>query len=503
MKTSRREFLGNTAKLSAAALLSQRLTTEGQTLNGSEAIGFVGGKFPTQEEIWRELVLTNDFGTRYTGTAAHRKYEMYLAEEFTKIGLAPEHLSYTLPRWDPKDMSIKAVAKDGTHKEVPVAAYWGYSGKTGPEGVTGELYYAGSIESMNLSGDMNGKVVVIDIPSEPWDLAKEYPKVWGVFNSTGEAVLPATLDLNSRTPRTPAFRGLIDNLKKGGAIALVLAWTGVSDGNAAYNNQPAGGKFLNFPALWVGRNAGLELKNLAGSGAKATVVMEAEIVPDAPTDTLIVTLPGVSSDEAIIVHTHTDGPNAAEENGPIALLALARYFSRLPQSARNRTIIFVLTTGHMAEAYTPSTAWIKQRPDIIKKAVGSMTIEHLGCREWADDATLANYKPTGQLDWAFAFCPQKGCADLMLKALQGSGAGKVAVLEPNGRWHGIGGPIYQAGVPEIGYIARPNYLWTAPPNGYIDKIDPKRMHEETRVFAKLIHLMDKEPKASISAGSVS
>ena len=34
---------------------------------------------------------------------------------------------------------------------------------------------------------------------------------------------------------------------------------------------------------------------MAGSGAKATVVLEADIFPDAPTDSLIATLPGSSS----------------------------------------------------------------------------------------------------------------------------------------------------------------------------------------------------------------
>ena len=495
MKTSRREFLGRTAKLSAAALIANGLQSA-QALATNDGLSLDESKFPSQDEIWRELVLTNNFGTRYTGTAAHRRYEQYLAEQLGNSGLRVEHLNYTLPRWDPKAWSI-TVSNNGTSKPIPVAAYWGYSGKTGPQGVTGELFYAGSIEEADLSGDIRGKVVIIDIPSEPWDLTKEYPTVWGVFNSSGEAALPASLDLNSRTPRTPAFRSIIDNLQKAGAIGLILAWTSVSDGNAAYNNQPAGGKFLDFPALWVARDAGSELRNIARAGAKATVVLDADIVPNAPTDTLIATLPGSFSDELIIVHTHTDGPNAAEENGPIALLALARYFSRLLQSERNRTIVFVLATGHMAEAYTPSAAWIKQRPDIISKAVGSVTIEHLGCREWADDPTVTQYRPTGALDWAFAFCPHKACGDIMLRALQGSGAGRVAVLDPNGHWHGIGVPIAQAGIPEIGYIARPNYLWTAPPNGYIDKIDPHRMHEETRVFAKVIRLLDKAPKDSL------
>lgn len=495
MNKSRRQFLESSAKISTAAVLANSLIEPTGIFAASDSPSFDDRGLPTQDEVWRELVLTNDFGTRYTGTPAHQRYEKYVAEQCEKIGLQVDHLNYTLPRWDPKTWSI-TVMSEGKPQAIPVAAYWGYSGKTGPQGVSGELSYAGLVDNAQLSSDLTGKIVLLDVPSEPWDLAKEYPTVWGVFDSGGEAVFPSTLDLNSRAPRTPAFRNLIATLRKAGAAGLILAWTSVSDGNAAFNNQPAGGAFLDFPALWVARNAGSELRKAAEQHASVTLVLDAEIVPNTPTATLIATLPGSTSEEAILVHTHTDGPNAAEENGPIALLALARYFSKLPKSSRRRTLIFVFATGHMAEAYTPSSAWIKARPDIIGKSVASVTIEHLGCREWADDASRTDYRPTGKFDWAFAFCPQKRCGELMLKALQGSKAGRVVVLEPNGRWHGIGGPIAQAGVPEIGYIARPNYLWTAPPNGYIDKIDPRRMHEEIKVFANLILLMDKSPKES-------
>jgi hypothetical protein len=48
----------------------------------------------------------------------------------------------------------------------------------------------------------------------------------------------------------------------------------------------------------------------------------------------------MSSDEVIIVNTHTDGPNATEENGGLGILALAKYFSRLPKIERRRTLVF-------------------------------------------------------------------------------------------------------------------------------------------------------------------
>src|SRR5262249_23152367 len=132
--------------------------------------------------------------------------------------------------------------------------------------------------------------------------------------------------------------------QKAGALGVILAWTDISDANAADQYTPFSRPPQGIPGLYVGHETGAKLKAL--SGAKATVVLEADIHPDTPTDTLIATLPGTSADEVIIVNTHTDGPNATEENGGIGILALAKYFAKIPKSERKRTIVFPLTTGH-------------------------------------------------------------------------------------------------------------------------------------------------------------
>jgi hypothetical protein len=240
----------------------------------------------------------------------------------------------------------------------------------------------------------------------------------------------------------------------------------------------------------VGRDAGARLKGLAGSGAKATVVLEADIFPDTPTDTLIATLPGTLSDEIIIVNTHTDGPNATEENGGIGIIALAKYFARIPARDRRRTLVFPLTTGHFAGPWVPSIRGvIETHPDLIKKAVGAVTVEHLGCREWLDDAAF-QYKPTGNNEWSVAITPLKSTGQMMVDALRGS-VDRAAVVNPvNGGWLGEGGALSRAGVPTIGYIPQPNYLLAGPANGCIEKLSPELLHGQIQVFARVIHAMD-------------
>jgi len=227
-------------------------------------------------------------------------------------------------------------------------------------------------------------------------------------------------------------------------------------------------------------------------------VLEADIFPDTPTDTLLATLPGTASDEIIIVNTHTDGPNATEENGGLGILALAKYFSRIPVSERRRTIVFPLTSGHFAGPWVPSMRGIIQKyPDLIKKAVAALTVEHLGCKEWVDDASF-RYRATGENEWAVAITESGAAGSVLVEALQGSANRKTAVVNPvHGGWLGEGGGLARAGVPTIGYIPQPNYLLAGPANGCIEKLSAERLHAEIEVFAKVIHKMDSMTAAEL------
>jgi hypothetical protein len=123
---------------------------------------------------------------------------------------------------------------------------------------------------------------------------------------------------------------VLDPFKQAGAVGVILSWEGVSDENAEGQYAPFGKKFADLPCLWVGEKTGEELRQLAAAGGQATITLEATITPDAPTDTVYGILPG-GSEEIILVHTHSDGPNAVEENAGIGVAALAKYLAALPK----------------------------------------------------------------------------------------------------------------------------------------------------------------------------
>ncbi len=199
----------------------------------------------------------------------------------------------------------------------------------------------------------------------------------------------------------------IKALEKAGAAGVIFVWNNISDGNAEDQALPFSSPSTSVPALWVNHTVGQRLKIAAASGASMRLTVNATSHPDTPTDNLWAVLPG-KTDEVIIVNTHTDGCNACEENGALGVVALAKYFAKVPQSQRNRTLVFLMTTGHFGHGYVRGTQdWRESNPDLMKKAVACVTIEHLGATEWVDHPSANEYKASGEYEWGLCYTPLK------------------------------------------------------------------------------------------------
>jgi hypothetical protein len=466
MSISRRRFMQWAASVSAFAAARPSYAAD----------AFRPELLPSEKEIWEQQVWMAKLGPKYTGNRAHAEFVEFLATEMKKIGLDVARERYTLPRWDARHWSL---AVNG--KAEKVTSYFPYSGQTAAAGVSGALVFAGTNPKFDLN-NLQGKVVLLECPTNVRNWADEY-RAWSVYPPT------ETFPSSIRPARGPVND--LTQFAKAGAVAAILAWTDISDANAADQYSPFSRPPQGIPGLYVGREAGARLKALTGSGAKATVVLEADVFPDTPTDTIVATLPGASSDEVIIVNTHTDGPNATEENGALGILALMKYFAKIPRSERRRTIVCPLTTGHFAGPWVPSIrGFIQKYPDVIKKAVAAITVEHLGCLEWMDDASM-QYRATGKEEWSVAITPSQPMADALARALPGSDARRTGIVNPvKGGFLGEGSALSRAGIPTIGYIPQPNYLLAGPKDGCIEKLSPRLMHAQIQVFARTIHNID-------------
>ena len=471
----------------AASISAMAIPSVGRSQSASSVRGFRPELLPTKTEIWDQQLWMAKLGPKYTGNKAHTTFVEALATQLQSYAIDVARERYTFPRWDARRWEISIAPVAGASFNAPVTSYFPYSGQTPASGVTGEIAFAGTNPKFTLDG-LQGKVALIECPTNTREFANLY-KVWGLHPQS------ETFPTVTRPARGPVAD--LTPFQKAGAAAVVLAWSDISDANAADQYTPFSRPVQNIPGLYVGRETGARLRALAGSGAKATVVLEADVVADTPTDTLIAVLPGVSRDEIIILNTHTDGPNATEENGAIGIVALAKYFSRLPLHDRRRTIVCPLTTGHFASPWVPSMRGIIAKyPDLIKKAVAAVTVEHLGCEEWMDDAAM-RYRPTGKHEWSVAITPSKTMADLIVESLEGS-QDRAGVVNPvNGGFLGEGSGLSRTGVPTIGYIPQPNYLLAGPADGCIEKLNADLMHSQIQMFAKLVHRIDATPASQL------
>jgi hypothetical protein len=106
--------------------------------------------------------LTTEVGQRLAATDAEARARDWAVRRLTAMGFANVHVEpFTMPVWTRGAESAEIVSP--FPQKLAVAAL-GYSGSTGPAGVTGEIVYFDSVDALRLAPDsaVQGKIVFID-----------------------------------------------------------------------------------------------------------------------------------------------------------------------------------------------------------------------------------------------------------------------------------------------------------------------------------------------------
>jgi hypothetical protein len=259
---------------------------------------------------------------RFPGTAADREGMAYMTKEFESLGLKVEHFPYTLPQdWRPTEFS--ASYKTATGSTINLATVFPVSGTkaTPPGGITAEAVWVGIGAGADFLGrDVKGKAVIIYSTFVPGGRSHSASDRAGLFNSNARAV------------------------KLGAAVVVnVMA----VPGNGQF--QPEGG-LREVPQFTLSQDEGFALRDRLDNGEKVTMTFKLDVpsLTNVQTEYTIATLPG-SSDEQIVVMTHTDGYfQAAMDNaaGMASALELARFYAQKPSSQRPRTMKFIQFPDH-------------------------------------------------------------------------------------------------------------------------------------------------------------
>jgi hypothetical protein len=106
--------------------------------------------------------LTTEVGQRLAATEAEARARDWAVKRLTAMGFANVHVEpFTMPVWTRGAESAEIVSP--FPQKLAVAAL-GYSGSTGPAGVTGEIAYFESVDALRLAPNsaVKGKIVFID-----------------------------------------------------------------------------------------------------------------------------------------------------------------------------------------------------------------------------------------------------------------------------------------------------------------------------------------------------
>jgi len=112
---------------------------------------------------------------------------------------------------------------------------------------------------------------------------------------------------------------------------------------------------------------------------------------------------------------------------------------------------------------------VERYPEMVRKAVAALCVEHLGCREWEDDAAL-HYKSTGRDEQTIIVTNFTSAAPIALSGIAHGTDRRGVILKGKTTIGGEGRFLAAAGVPTIGLLPNPSYLVAAPPNGYIERV---------------------------------
>jgi hypothetical protein len=111
--------------------------------------------------------LTTEVGQRLAATEAEARARDWAMKRLTAMGFANVHVEpFTMPVWTRGPESAEIIAP--FPQKLTVAAL-GYSGSTGPGGITGQIAYFPSVDALRAAPDaaVRGKIVFIDHNMQP------------------------------------------------------------------------------------------------------------------------------------------------------------------------------------------------------------------------------------------------------------------------------------------------------------------------------------------------
>jgi hypothetical protein len=403
-------------------------------------------------------------GVRATGNRNHRRYVDWLERRVRRVpGVRMRAVTFRIRRWDHRSTALHL-----NGQPVPVAGPIPYAA---PRSVTAPVVYLGADEPIT-AANAAGRIVLRDRFS-----GREDPDLEAA-GAAGAAGLLLAKDLPRRQ-----IRGFY---------------------------RPYRGVHWKVPGAYLGADEAQRLRDALASGSvTATLAVRATVTP-ASTRMPLATLPGRGG-RRLVVESHTDGVNAIWDNGPIVMLAMARYLARLPRRCRP-TVEFAFTTAHLYQSRA-GAKWLARRLDREYergRLAAVMAVEHFGAfhydavpradgrgnvlvRRRAHEPLVVGVTDSDRLRAAVRRAVAPVAPAAVVDGLDPPVPGRVPERCSFG---GEGGPYNQRLIPTVGAIAGPAVLF-APEFG-MEAVDFRFMRRQSIAFTSLLLRIGRMSQAAIA-----
>jgi len=461
-------------------------------------------------------------GVRPTGSKNHRVYVDWVRRQVQSIpGVKLTEQRFEIDRWSVQSTKLR-VRVDGKPTVLPVAGAIPYSLPTSGRGVAGPAVLVPGAEPIT-AANARGRIVVRPAPAGSVPMYDFLLPVvsWEIYDP-GNTFDPTDNfygDFLAYTQRVADLRAAGAAGAKGILFVKELPRRQLID-----HYEPYEGSAWKVPGMFLGADEGKTITDALAAGRTTTIrIIERAGFKKVTTPSLQAVLPGVSP-QRIVIDSHTDGTNAVEDNGPVAMVAMLRYYASLPIACRPRTLQFAFSTAHFYQRVKDADTrhgGAGQLAEQLDKDYDSgsvsavVVIEHLGARDYEmvprkDGGPGSELALNGLRSIQFiAITPSPSliaAADSVVRSydlqrsilLQGADA-PGATAPQHCSFGGEGTPYNVHLLPTIGIIAAPQTLYN--PAFGLEGIDFDVMHSEVLAYTELINRMQTMSQAEV-AGTV-
>mgnify|MGYP003604523186 CR=1 FL=1 len=251
------------------------------------------------------------------------------------------------------------------------------------------------------------------------------------------------------------------------------------------------------------------LDSLQAAGAAGVIVIldMAATVRQVQTRNLGGILPG-KSDELMVLASYTDGTNGLENNGPNAIVDMAQYLARLPQDSLPRSVMLLLTGGHLAGGAGIAQFMDRHKDDGLTQRMAEMLgIGQLGALEVLPDSN-GYLHLTGRSEPAALFSPRTPVLRAASYAmLRQAGVAPAFMLPPantggDGSAQGAAWPVagqtFRAAqrLPTLNYVKAPTHQLSYG-IGTVTQMDYRLMQRETVALTQMLLDLSRVPYADL------